>query len=275
MVPEKNPKNKWMWKSYQAALKLTEPVSVEEFNAANEIVLAKVQKSPTKPAKRTREPLETESLSTRIQNLHRKLDHKIFSTSIPDLTKRAKYSVLMKKSEILNTYTILHFSNGIALNGEIDQIVSCFEKILQMAFSQKLFNSTKLKKIVKLFKHCLEINTETDVKRLVGISGKFLKYWERAMMLAEFAEIDEGDLGYKQKRNQVYAVLSNLLEEKGIAVLSCRSAAVKIEKIIRNIDPEMGALYDKKYREIVDDISSHWKLTLEDIVEKYYNTPSP
>ena len=153
--------------------------------------------------------------------------------------------------------------------------MSCFEKILSLNVSHKLFHSTKLQKILKLFKNCLEVSTDYDIKRLVHISDKILKYWNKLIVLSDFIEAEEGAQNFKEKRNQVYSVISKSLEQKGIAVLSCRSAAVKIEKNIRLLDPAMGEVYLKRYNEIVEDINSHETLTLQDIIEKYYNKGSP
>ena len=93
------------------------------------------------------------------------------------------------------------------------------------------------------------------------------------ILLSEFIEKDEV-ASFKEKRNQIYSELSTVLENKGIAVLSCRTAAVKIEKNIRKLDPEFGDVYYIRYKEIINEIQAADKLTLEDIIEKYYDTPT-
>ena len=284
-------------RSYQAALALDPPISMQEFDKVNEDVLAKINETPVKPVKRARdsesdieEPKGTsrkaidepqkesrnhkaDPLEKRIIELHRILDQKIQSkerSSEIRNTKRSKYLVLLKKSEMLNTYTILNFASKNTPKCDFEQVMTCFEKIVSLNLSKKLFNSTKLQKLIKLFKTCLEPHTDLGIKRLVQISDKLLKYWNKLLLLSEFAEKEEPIDDFKEKRNQVYTVLAKLLEQKGIAVLSCRSAAVKIEKNIRKCDPGMGKLYFRKYNELVEDISIQTTLTLDDIIQKYY-----
>ena len=168
-------KNNWQLLSYETAKKLSPPVSVQDFNKFNEELLENLDKSK----KRQREPekkIITTSLEERILGLHNKLDHKIFSNTPSDERKKINYMSLVKRAEILNSYTIMHISPSNIRKYSVDDIISSFEKILNFELSHKLFNSTKLIKTIKLFKHCLEKKNDPDIKKLLSISGKLLRY---------------------------------------------------------------------------------------------------
>jgi hypothetical protein len=172
--------NNWLKLSYEAASELTSPVSMETFNKVNEEVLLKLQK----PKKRPRALENTLSIDEEIINLNNRLDAKIFS-SHPDNKTKPKYTSMNKKAEILNSFTVLSISDDLS-KASIENIITIFEELVSLNLSKEIIRSSGLLKCLKLFKNCLEVSNDPEIKNLVKVSDKILKYWAKVIIFSEF-----------------------------------------------------------------------------------------
>lgn len=210
-----------------------------------------------KAKKRPREPSTeppTVSLDEKIANLHRMLDMKIYAPREENEAKKHKAGGLVKKAEILNSFTISSICQADSSKYTIEDIIMTFDKILSLDLSLKLFNSTKIIRTLKLFKNFLEISQDADVKKLVRISDKILNHWNKLIVLSEIVNAEDAEIEKKEEKINLRQDLIANLADKGLIGISALSYAKKIEKALKEMYSNEDSDFMSKYRSVIKEV---------------------
>ncbi|OMJ84303.1 hypothetical protein SteCoe_14586 [Stentor coeruleus] len=250
-VPEK--KKRWLELSYRAAKKLVTPVDLETLVKVNENIMKKMQKAKKRPREPSTQPPNI-SLNEKIANLHRLLDMKIYAPREENESKKHKAGGLVKKAEILNSFTISKICQSDSPKYTIEDIIMTFDKILSLDISLTLFHSTKIIRTLKLFRNFLEMSPDADVRKLVRISEKILNHWNKLIVLSEIVNAEDSGIEKREEKINLRQNLIDNLAQKGFIGITALNYSKKIEKALKEVYTNEDSDFMSKYRSVIKEV---------------------
>ena len=267
--------DKWLNKSFKRALELLPPVSIEKLKEVNAEIIAKLQKKNKRKAKEEKKEhkvkiKEEESFEGRLRALCLKVDRKVSLVDQNSDSRKSRLPAMKKSAELVNSFTI---QNYIQLeSNSIEEIVEVIEEITELDYSKKLLNSSNLIRILKYFRAFLTDSSDTEVRKLVKLVDHLLDYFEKLMVMNQILDDEIRDDEIKLDKKNIRGEILETLAKKGFAGSSGSKIMRRIESKLKEIDPSQGRDFLKKYTYILQELNRTQNLSLEDLIQKVFNS---